>query len=56
MGSHLPQHQAIIFHLRAQNIILMLYKRRKNKDCSPEADDVESLEAAATKHVEFLKQ
>ena len=31
-------------------------EKAKNKDCSPEADDVEGLKAAATKHVEFLKQ
>ena len=27
-----------------------------NQDCSPEVDDVEGLAAAATKHLELLKQ
>ena len=27
-----------------------------NRDCSPEVDDVEGLAAAATKHLELLKQ
>ena len=27
-----------------------------NRDCSPELDDVEGLAAAATKHLELLKQ
>ena len=31
-------------------------QKAKNKDCSSKADDVEGLEAAATKHVEFLRQ